>query len=166
MLNGNSRSTRLDAMRRWPRSELKNPYKLRSLNRLRSSSLNLPSACNESSISVIDCCVYFLTGSHCIASCINVPHCAPVTISSASAIAIGLRPNTESASSVSLIAGTLVSTTAASLVVSSVISPDGTDCCCIDTSVADTASASRSANRRFNSLTEILAVVLDAMRFG
>ena len=167
MLNGNSRSTRLDAMRRLPRSELKNPYKLRSLNKLRSSSLNLPSARNESSISVMECCVYFLTGSHCIASCINVPHCAPVTISSASAIAIGLRPNTESASSVSLIAGMLVSTTAASSVVSSAASPDstdGTDCCCIDTSVADTASASRSANRRFNSLTEILAVVLAATR--
>ena len=143
MLNGNSRSTRFDAMRRWPRSELKNPYKLRSLNRLRSSSLNLPSACNESSISVIDVCVYFCTGNHCIASCINVPHCAPVTIPSASAMAIGLRPNTESAISVSLIAGVLVSNT-----------------------VADTASASRSANRRFNSLTEILAVVLDATRFG
>ena len=143
MLNGNSRSTRFDAMRRWPRLELKNPYKLRSLNRLRSSSLNLPSACKESSISVRDVCVYFLTGSHCIASCINVPHCAPVTIFSSSAMASGLRPNTESAISVSLIAEMLVSNT-----------------------VADTASASRSANRRFNSLTEILAVVLDATRFG
>ena len=166
MLNGNSRSTRFDAMRRWPRSELKNPYKLRSLNRLRSSSLNLPSACNESSISVMDVCVYFLTGSHCIASCINVPHCAPVTISSASAIAIGLRPNTESASSVSLIVGMLVSNMAFSPVVSSVILQDITGFCCIDTSVADTASASRSANRRFNSLTEILAVVLAATRLG
>ena len=114
----------------------------------------------------MDFCVYFLTGSHCIASCINVPHCAPVTSSSASAMAIGLRPNTESASSVSLIAGMVVSTTAASSVVSSVTSLDGTDCCCIDTSVAGTASASRSANRRFNSLTEILAVVLEATRFG
>ena len=171
MLNGNSRSTRLDAMRRWPRSELKNPYKLRSLNRLRSSSLNLPSARNESSISVIDCCVYFLTGSHCIASCINVPHCAPVTISSAAAIASGLRPNTESASSVSLITGMLVSTTASSSVASSEALLDvtdfrSTDSCGTDTSVAGTASESRSANRRFNSLTEILAVVLDAMRFG
>ena len=81
-------------------------------------------------------------------------------------MAIGLRPNTESASSVSLIAGMLVSTTAASSVVSSEVSPDGTNCCCIDTSVADTASASRSANRRFNSLTEILAVVLAATRLG
>ena len=81
-------------------------------------------------------------------------------------MAIGLRPNTESASSVSLIAGMLVSTTAASSVVSSVASLDITGFCCIDTSVADTASASRSANRRFNSLTEILAVVLEAMRFG
>ena len=42
-------------------------------------------------------------------------------------------------------------------VVSSVILQDITGFCCIDTSVADTASASRSANRRFNSLTEILA---------
>ena len=171
MLNGNSRSTRFDAMRRWPSSELKKPYKLRSLNRLRSSSLNLPSACNESSIFVIDVCVYFLTGSHCIASCINVPHCAPVTIFSASAMAIGLRPNTESASSVSLIAGMLLPTTAASSVVSSVALLDvtdfrSTDSCGTDTSVAGTASASRSANLRFNSLTEILAVVLEATRFG
>ena len=101
-----------------------------------------------------------------MASCINVPHCAPVTISSASAMTIGLRPNTESASSVSLITGMLLSSIAASSVASSEALLDVTDFCDTDTSVADTASVSRSANLRFNSLTEILAVVLAAMRFG
>ena len=90
---------RFALMRRFPRSELKNLYKLVSLNRFRSSSVKVPFVTNSSSSFVKEACVYLVRGNHCIASCIKVPHWAPVNTSSSDCNACGLRPNTELAKS-------------------------------------------------------------------
>ena len=145
MLNGNSRSIRFALIRRLPRSELKNLYKLVSLNKFRSSSVKVPFATSASSSFVKEACVYVTRGSHCIASCIKVPHWAPVNTSSSDCNACGFRPNTEFARSSAETSTVAIGSFKVSIV---------------------PASSSRSWNRRFNSLTEIFAVRRVASLYG